>query len=205
MHHLLPTKRNLLLAKRNLQLATSGHDLLEKKFKVLLREYSEHNTKIHKLKIYTTDTLENAIIILQKAKNSHLDRIITKIPLDASIQISFYAIMGISLPKFHTANAMQQPYSLAESSTIIDEAFFAWQNVKISLLELAITKIALNRLNEGMKKAQKRSSALNNITIPHYQKITKQISNRLEENERDELARIKCRPKSKRIYVSAQT
>ena len=38
---------------------------------------------------------------------------------------------------------------------------------------------------------QKRANALKNITIPHYEQLTKDISNALEEKEREEFTRLK--------------
>ena len=49
------------------------------------------------------------------------------------------------------------------------------------------------RLPPGLniKKTQKRANALKNITIPAYETLTKDISNALEEKEREEFTRLK--------------
>ena len=43
----------------------------------------------------------------------------------------------------------------------------------------------------NIKKTQKRANALKNITIPRYEQLTKDISNALEEKEREEFTRLK--------------
>ena len=47
------------------------------------------------------------------------------------------------------------------------------------------------RLAANIKKTQKRANALKNITIPHYEQLTKDITNALEEKEREEFTRLK--------------
>jgi len=207
MHNQLPTKRNLLTAKRNLQLAMNGHDLLEKKFKVLLREYLSYNALIQQLRSEIKVALKKAKATLSETNvnDKQLNRIIPQMSFGASLKISFSNIMGVLIPKYHTTNKIKPLHSFTEGSTTLDEAFFIWQDVKILVQELAITQIALNHLSAGIKKAQKRSSALINITIPRYQKTIKQIADRLEEHERNELARTKSRLKSKHTNACAQT
>ena len=47
------------------------------------------------------------------------------------------------------------------------------------------------RLAYNIKKTQKRANALQNITIPNYEKLEKSISEFLEEKEREEFSRLK--------------
>ena len=47
------------------------------------------------------------------------------------------------------------------------------------------------RLASNIKKTQKRANALKNITIPKFEALTKDISNALEEKEREEFTRLK--------------
>ena len=47
------------------------------------------------------------------------------------------------------------------------------------------------RLATNIKKTQKRANALQNITIPRYEALTKEISEALEEKEREEFTRLK--------------
>ena len=58
-------------------------------------------------------------------------------------------------------------------------------------LELAQVEIAAYRLAAGVQKTQKRANALQNITIPHYEDLAKNIQNALEEKEREEFTRLK--------------
>ena len=54
------------------------------------------------------------------------------------------------------------------------------------MIENSAYRLALN-----IRKVQKRANALKNITIPKYDQLIKNIQETLEENSRDEFARMK--------------
>ena len=58
-------------------------------------------------------------------------------------------------------------------------------------VENAIRSNSAIRLASNIKKTQKRANALKNITIPKFEALTKDISNALEEKEREEFTRLK--------------
>lgn len=47
------------------------------------------------------------------------------------------------------------------------------------------------RLAANIKKTQKRANALKNITIPTYKSLVHDITNALEEKDREEFTRLK--------------
>ena len=79
-------------------------------------------------------------------------------------------------------------YSTKES---LDAAKQAFEKVKELTIRLSMVENAAYRLAANIKKTQKRANALKNITIPHYEQLTKDISNALEEKEREEFTRLK--------------
>ena len=79
-------------------------------------------------------------------------------------------------------------YSTKES---LDAAKHAFEKVKELTIRLSMVENAAYRLAANIKKTQKRANALKNITIPHYEQLTKDISNALEEKEREEFTRLK--------------
>ena len=56
---------------------------------------------------------------------------------------------------------------------------------------LATVETSAYRLAESIKKTQKRANALKNITIPSYQALVTEITNALEEKDREEFTRLK--------------
>ncbi len=58
-------------------------------------------------------------------------------------------------------------------------------------IRLAQIETAAYRLAYNIKKTQKRANALQNITIPKYEMLSKSIQSALEEKEREEFTRLK--------------
>ena len=83
------------------------------------------------------------------------------------------------------------PYSLSETTVSFDEAVHAWKTARELIITHAVLENTIFRLDLHIRKTQKRASALENITIPMYIARIKYIQERLEERERDELARLK--------------
>ena len=73
----------------------------------------------------------------------------------------------------------------------LDVARLAFEKVKELTLKLSMIENSAYRLAAAIKKTQKRANALKNITIPHYMQLSKDISNALEEKEREEFTRLK--------------
>ena len=72
-----------------------------------------------------------------------------------------------------------------------DEAQKAFNRVKELTIKLSTIETSAIRLATNIKKTQKRANALKNITIPTYEAIVKNITNALEEKEREEFTRLK--------------
>ncbi|MCI6535758.1 MAG: V-type ATP synthase subunit D, partial [Lachnospiraceae bacterium] len=67
----------------------------------------------------------------------------------------------------------------------------AFREVKALTIKLAEVENSAYRLATNIKKTQKRANALKNITIPMYTNLVYNISNALEEKEREEFTRLK--------------
>ena len=83
------------------------------------------------------------------------------------------------------------PYSFYSTSDSLDEACLAFERVKELTARLATVETLAYRLAESIKKTQKRANALKNITIPSYQALVTEITNALEEKDREEFTRLK--------------
>jgi len=192
---IVPTKKNLQTAKHKLYLAAQGYDMLDRKHKTLLQELVliEDTTKQIKNQLISRLKMSKYLLnhTMLEIKAEKLKKIAKKIPIETSFIITFRNVMGITVPKVEEIAKKKPPYNLYEGSISLDEAFLAWQEVKMLLLKLAELQTVTKCIEAGMKKARKRASALKNITIPKYETQIKYISNQLGERERDELARVK--------------
>lgn len=192
-----PTKGNLILAKNSLALASQGYGLMDKKRNILLRELMGLIDQAKEIQSQIDSTFRNAYQALQKANIElgirFVEEIADSIPVEDAVRIKVRSIMGTEIPlvEYTPPRVLQPLYSFYSTSDSLDEAFRAFAKVKELTIQLSTVEISAYRLAESIKKTQKRANALKNITIPAYQTLVKDISNALEEKDREEFTRLK--------------
>lgn len=192
-----PTKGNLILAKNSLALATQGYGLMDKKRNILLRELMGLIDKAKDIQSEIDTTFSAAYQALQKANIElgirFVEEIADSIPVEDSIRVKARSIMGTEIPlvEYTPRKRERPPYSFYSTSDALDEACLAFERVKELTAELSTVETSAYRLAESIKKTQKRANALKNITIPSYQALVTNISNALEEKDREEFTRLK--------------
>jgi pentose-5-phosphate-3-epimerase len=82
-------------------------------------------------------------------------------------------------------------YGFVNTRASLDLARMEFEKVKDLTIRLSMIENAAYRLAYNIKKTQKRANSLQNITIPGYDSLTRNISNALEEKEREEFTRLK--------------
>ena len=101
--------------------------------------------------------------------------------------------MGTEIPLVQYDNTKKNTpdFGLFNTNSALDEAKLQFEKVKDLTIKLSMIENAAYRLAYNIKKTQKRANSLQNITIPNYETLTKNISNALEEKEREEFTRLK--------------
>lgn len=192
-----PTKGNLILAKNSLALATQGYGLMDKKRNILLRELMGLIDKAKVIQSEIDTTFTAAYLALQKANIElgihFVEEIADSLPVESSVKIKARSIMGTEIPlvEYTPVKPEKPPYSFYSTSDSLDEACRAFEKVKELTLQLSMVETSAYRLAASIKKTQKRANALKNITIPTYQTLVTDISNSLEEKDREEFTRLK--------------
>ena len=191
-----PTKGNLILAKNSLALALQGFDLMDKKRNILIREMMDLIEEAKGIQSQIDQTFRSAYAALQKANMeigiNTVQTISYTVPIEDSIRIKTRSIMGTEIPLVESQPGGNLPtYAFYSTRESLDEARQAFEKVKELTIKLSMVENSAYRLASNIKKTQKRANALKNITIPHYQQVTKDISNALEEKEREEFTRLK--------------
>ena len=172
--NMFPTKGNLIAAKNSLALARQGYDLMDKKRNILVREMMDLVDQASTIQTEIDTTFRAAYEALQQANiemGIHMVQDIAKtVPVENTVKIKTRSIMG---------------------TVSLDEAQKAFNRVKELTIKLSTIETSAIRLATNIKKTQKRANALKNITIPTYEAIVKNITNALEEKEREEFTRLK--------------
>ena len=189
-----PTKGNLVAAKKSLQLAQIGFDLLDRKRNILVRETMALIDTANQIQSEIDVTYARAYKALQMANMTLgiCDEIAQSVPLEDGISISFRSIMGVEIPVVQLeANPTRNYYGFHSTNSMLDDAFFCFDGVKRLTARLAEIENSVYRLADAIKKTQKRANALKNIVIPRFSGIVKFITEALDEKDREEFARMK--------------
>ena len=183
-----PTKGNLMLAKNSLDLAKMGYDLMDKKRNILIREIMDLIEKAKDIQAQIDTTFREAYAALQTANiENGIDYVQT-----ISVRIKTRSIMGVEIPLAEADPSGTAPtYAFYTTRESMDQARIAFTKVKELTIQLSMVENAAYRLAVAIKKTQKRANALKNITIPHYVQLSKELSEALEEKDREEFTRLK--------------
>ena len=191
-----PTKGNLILAKNSLALARLGYGLMDKKRNILIRELMNLIDEAKDIQSEIDATFTAAYQALQQANIElgihYVQEIGMSVPVEDSIRIKVRSIMGTEIPLVqHEAPPLTPTYAFGDTTQSLDEARMKFEKVKELTIKLSMVENSAYRLATNIKKTQKRANALKNITIPSYETLTKNITNALEEKDREEFTRLK--------------
>lgn len=194
MATVLPTKGNLMIAKRSCALAQTGYELMDRKRNILVREIMALMERAKAVQDQIDAVFTEAYAALQRA-NIDLgicDRIAEAVELDHSLDIQYRSVMGVELPHIPQPPLPARPgYGFVFTSSTLDECYMKFRKVKELTRELAEVETSIYRLADAIRKAQKRANALENIVIPGFYKTIRVITDALEEKEREEFVRLK--------------
>ena len=186
-----PTKGNLILAKNSLALSRQGFELMDKKRNILIREMMELIDQAKDIQTQIDETFRTAYAALQKANMeigiAFVQQISYTVPVENSIRIKTRSVMGTEIPlvEYDAQSTNTPTYAYYSTKMSLDQAKAEIEKVKELSIRLSMIENAAIRLAANIKKTQKRANALKNITIPRYEKLTRDIQNALEEKERE--------------------
>ncbi len=191
-----PTKGNLILAKNSLALAKQGFELMDKKRNILIRELMGLIDEASSIQKEIDTTFSSAYHALERANIEmgihNVSELSHTVPIEDSITIKYRSIMGTEIPLVEGKCEDDNPsYAFYNTKISLDQATKEFNKVKELTIRLSSIENSAYRLAYNIKKTQKRANALQNITIPRYTSLTKEIQDALEEKEREEFTRLK--------------
>ena len=191
-----PTKGNLILAKNSLALSRQGYELMDKKRNILIRELMNLIEEAKNIQTQIDSTFTEAYQALQQANIEvgihYVQQIAQAVPVETKVRIKTRSIMGTEIPLVEHEEEKKVPYyGFYNSSESVDAAREGFLKVKELTLKLSMVENSAYRLAMNIRKTQKRANALKNITIPSYTALVKDITNALDEKDREEFTRLK--------------
>lgn len=199
---LFATKGNLILAKNTLRLSLQGYELLDKKRTILVNEMMSLMGEADELQKKIDFTFREAYDALQQANITegimHVKQLARAVPIHQEMRIKMRSVMGVEIPQVDVHEEYAKPtYGFMGTSMKLDKAKRHFDDVRILTGQMAEVENAIYRLATNIKKTQRRANALKNIIIPRYETIVADITNVLEEKEREEFTRLKVVKRNK--------
>ena len=184
-----------MLAKNSLALAKQGYELMDKKRNILIRELMNLIEEAKTIQTQIDTTFTEAYQALQQANIEvgihYVQQIAQAIPVENGVRIKTRSIMGTEIPLVEHEEEKRVPYyGFYNSSESVDAAREGFLKVKELTLKLSMVENSAYRLAMNIRKTQKRANALKNITIPSYTALVKDITNALDEKDREEFTRL---------------
>lgn len=184
--NIAPTKANLMSAQSALDFSKKGYELLDKKRNVLIREVMALMDRAQEIQQKAQAIFREAYEALQTANItlgiSQVYEVAKSIPLATDFKILTRSVMGVEIPEVkYEKQELDHYYSFYNTNTALDVALTKFHEVKYLLYELAEIEASVYKLATEIKRTQKRANALQNIQIPKYEDMVKNISEVLEE------------------------
>lgn len=190
-----PTKNTLLSLKKQARFLEDGHDLLERKRELLTRLVYERVGAYRKLREEAEDALKDAYRCLGITHLRMGARGLHQAALGATTSVAIDILprrsLGVEYPAVTADTLPLKPIGLLGTDASFDTTRGNLSKAVVLLARLGEVEIALHRLMEEQRKAQKRVNALKYNIIPLYKRTIHFIQSALEEEERNTLFQVK--------------
>ena len=194
-----PTRSELLEVKRKIKLTQSGYKILKMKrdglilefFKILeeAKQAREEASKQHEVAMRKINVAMavDGVISVKSAAYAHKTH--------PEISVRSKNVMGLVVPEIE-ANSVkstieERGYGIVGTSTYINEATEAFEELVETLTKAAEIETTLKKLLNEIEGTKRRVNALEFKVIPELQEAEAFIELRLEEMERDNLFSLK--------------
>ena len=194
--NIAPTRSNLLQMRSKLAFAREGFSILDKKREVLtvelLKVVSDAEAlqnRVHAMLDYAYKALELARLSMGQERVEWAALAVTQ---SVNVSIIHRGMMGVPIP--HIEAYGEPPdisYSLGDTSVALDESNDAFRKVLGEVPRLSELVASVRRLARELKKTQRRVHALEKVFIPQYEAAIHFIEQTLEEQDREEIFRLK--------------
>jgi V/A-type H+-transporting ATPase subunit D len=193
------TRMNLLLLKRQAEVAQRGLALLRSKREALVREFfavmdrvAESRGQMETLMGQALSTLTVALGMEGRASLRSAGYAARR---TLPIELTERNVWGVRFPEVHYGPVLRafnaRGYATSGVSTHIDESAQRFEHLLESILCSISVELRLKKLGAEIKNVTRRINALNEVMIPALNREVREIRQTLEEREREDLFRMK--------------
>jgi H(+)-transporting ATP synthase, vacuolar type, subunit D len=194
-----PTRKNLMAIDDRIELSERGHDTLEQKRDGLIMEFMDILDQAQDVRDDLNTDYESAQQTLDMARAMEGDVAVrgaaAALKEHPEITIQSKNIMGVVVPQIESSRVKktidQRGYGLLGSSARIDEAADAYEELLETIILAAEVETAMKKMLEEIEKTKRRVNALEFKLLPDLYDNKEYIEQKLEEQEREEIFRLK--------------
>ena len=194
-----PTRKNLMAIEDRIELSERGHDTLEKKRDGLIMEFQDILDQAQDVRSNLADDYETAQRKINMARAMEGDVAVrgAAAALKEHPELTTEAknIMGVVVPQIESSKVQksldERGYGVLGTSARIDEAAEAYEELLESIILAAEVETAMKKMLDEIERTKRRVNALEFKVLPDLKTNQEYIEQKLEEQEREEIFRMK--------------
>ena len=194
-----PTRKNLMAIEDRIELSERGHDTLEQKRDGLIMEFMDILDQAQDVRSELDANYETAQEKLNMARAMEGDVAVrgaaAALKEHPEITTQSKNIMGVVVPQIESSRVKksldQRGYGLLGSSARIDEAANAYEELLETIILAAEVETAMKKMLTEIETTKRRVNALEFKLLPELNGNREYIEQKLEEQEREEIFRLK--------------
>jgi len=194
-----PTRKNLMQIEDRIELSERGHDTLEQKRDGLIMEFMDILDQAQDVRSNLEADYDRAQAAIDKARAMEGDVAVrgaaAALKEHPEITTQSKNIMGVVVPQIESSRVKktldQRGYGVLGTSARIDEAADAYEELLESIILAAEVETAMRKLLEEIETTKRRVNALEFKLLPDLYENKEFIEQKLEEQEREEIFRMK--------------
>lgn len=193
-----PTRMELTRIKKRLVTASRGHKLLKDKRDEMVRQFiliiRENYTLRQEVEQELSGALKDFAMARAVMDPQALEEAVLYPARQAQLELGTKNILSVHVPTIQVNEASLeetvQAYGFAETSSQLDGAIATLADLLPKMVRLAEIEKTCDMLADEIEKTRRRVNALEYVMIPQFEATIREISMKLEENERGATTRL---------------
>jgi V/A-type H+-transporting ATPase subunit D len=194
-----PTRKNLMQIEDRIELSERGHDTLEKKRDGLIMEFMDILDQAQDVREDLEANYQDAQRAIDIARATEGDVAVrgaaSALKEHPEITTQSKNIMGVVVPQIESTkvqkNLEERGYGVLGTSARIDEAADAYEELIDQIILAAEVETAMKKMLNEIETTKRRVNALEFKLLPDLRENQEFIEQKLEEQEREEIFRLK--------------
>ncbi|WP_336036029.1 V-type ATP synthase subunit D [Halobacterium yunchengense] len=194
-----PTRKNLMEIEDRIELSERGHDTLEQKRDGLIMEFMDILDQAQDVRDDLEANYETAQKKINMARAMEGDVAVrgaaAALEEHPEITVESKNIMGVVVPQIESSKVKksldERGYGILGTSARIDEAAEAYEDLLASVVLAAEVETAMKKMLSEIETTKRRVNALEFKLLPELYEGQEYIEQKLEEQEREEIFRMK--------------